>query len=102
MTTKRHQLRQRIASGIWLSMTADPENAGLPAKVLRDKISASVKEATKGLPGDPHAWLRKMRRVMRAERRRLYPEPQLNARGGSLRQRRRFRSEAMRRDIRSR
>lgn len=87
MTTKAFQLRGMIAGDIRLSMMGDPANAGLTTKELRSKFDAAVKEATKGLPGLPHAYLRKIAAAVRAERLSLAPERLLTLTGTSQRKR---------------
>ena len=68
MTTKAFQLRGMIAGDIRLAMMQDPANAELTTKELRARFEAAVKEATKGLPGLPHPYLRKVTAYIRAER----------------------------------
>lgn len=89
MTTKAFQLRGMIAGDIRLSMMSDPAKAGLTAKEWRAEFEARVKAETKGLPGLPHPYLRKVARAVRAERLSRAPERLLTLPGTSQRKRNR-------------
>ena len=77
-------------------MWGDPANVGLTTKELRAKFDAAVKEATRGLPGLPHPYLRKVTASIRADRLERRRELKLIPRGSSQRQRRRLVSERLR------
>ena len=96
MTTKSHQLRPRVASGIWLSESADPKNAELSADELQAKIDARIREATANLPEFSNASLRKYKRSIYLSNIHCYHKLQLIGQCGSLRKRRRFNAMVLR------
>ena len=90
MTTKSHQLRSRVASGIWLSESADPRNAELSADELQARIDARIREATDNTPEFSNAEMRKIKRSIYLSNIHHYHRLQLIGQRGSLRKRRRF------------
>ena len=90
MSTKSHQLRNRVSSGIWLSESADPQNAGLSADELQEKIDARIREATASIPEFSNALRKKYKRLIFLSNIHFYHHLQLIGQRGSLRKRRRF------------
>ena len=90
MTTKSHQLRTRVVSGIWLSEQSDPQNAGLSAEELQEKIDARIREATADFPEQTNAFMRKTKRLIFLSNLHYYHRLQLIGQRGSIRKRRRF------------
>ena len=90
MTTRSHQLRARVVSGIWLSESADPSNAGLSADELQARIEARIREAADNIPEFTNAEMRKYKRGIYLTNIYHYHRLQLIGQRGSLRKRRRF------------